>query len=76
VILSRHENEATEFTLSAKNRAELEKIVGDGNAAQKVAKRAKIVLMTAAGAGVMAIAIYVVAIFGVLSLADYLLSAQ
>src|SRR5580693_91835 len=44
-----------EFTLSAKDRAELEKIVGDGNAAQKVAKRAKIVLMTAAGAGVMAI---------------------
>jgi hypothetical protein len=31
-----------EFTLSAKDRAELEKIVGDGNAAQKVAKRAKI----------------------------------
>jgi hypothetical protein len=55
VILSRHENEATEFTLNAKDRAELEKIVGDGNAAQKVAKRAKIVLMTAAGAGVMAI---------------------
>src|SRR6202790_804056 len=44
-----------EFTLSAKDRAELEKIVGDGNAAQKVAKRAKIVLMTADGAGVMAI---------------------
>jgi len=44
-----------EFTLSAKDRAELEKIVRDGNAAQKVAKRAKIVLMTADGAGVMAI---------------------
>src|SRR5580700_5686702 len=44
-----------EFTLSAKDRAGLEKIVGDGNAAQKVAKRAKIVLMTADGAGVMAI---------------------
>jgi hypothetical protein len=35
--------------------AELEKIVGDGNAPQKVAKRAKIVLMTADGVGVMAI---------------------
>ena len=44
-----------EFTVSAKDRAELEKIVRDGNAAQKVAKRAKIVLMTADGAGVMAI---------------------
>src|ERR1700680_3291035 len=44
-----------EFTLSAKDRGELEKIVRDGNAAQKVAKRAKIVLMTADGAGVMAI---------------------
>src|SRR3979490_2334832 len=44
-----------EFTLSAKDRAELEKIVGDGNAAQKAAKRAKMVLMTADGAGVMAI---------------------
>jgi hypothetical protein len=37
-----------EFTLSAKDRAELEKIVGDGNAAQKVVKRAKIALMTTA----------------------------
>ena len=44
-----------ELTLSAKDRAGLEKIVGDGNAAQKVAKRAKIVLMTADGVGVMAI---------------------
>src|ERR1022692_4413312 len=44
-----------EFTLNAKDRAELEKIVGDGNAPQKVAKRAKIVLMTADGVGVMAI---------------------
>jgi hypothetical protein len=40
---------------SGQNRAELEKIVGDGNAPQKVAKRAKIVLMTADGVGVMAI---------------------
>src|SRR6266699_2791432 len=44
-----------EFTLNAKDRAELEKIVGDGNAPQKVAKRAKILLMTADGRGVMAI---------------------
>src|SRR5271168_1579957 len=44
-----------EFPLSAKDRARLEKIVGDGNAPQKVAKRAKIVLMSADGVGVMAI---------------------
>jgi len=44
-----------EFTLRAKDRAELEKIVGDGNVPQKVAKRAKIVLMTANGVGVVAI---------------------
>src|ERR1700751_2744984 len=44
-----------EFTLSAKDRAELEEIVKDGNVPQKIAKRAKIVLMTADGAGVMAI---------------------
>ena len=44
-----------EFTVSAKDRAELEKIVGDGNVAQKIAKRAKIVLMTGDGVGVMAI---------------------
>ena len=44
-----------EITLSAKDRAELEKIVGDGNVPQKIAKRVKIVLMTADGVGVMAI---------------------
>jgi transposase len=44
-----------EFKLSAKNRGELEKLVGDGNVPQKIAKRAKIVLMTADGSGVMAI---------------------
>src|SRR6267142_281728 len=44
-----------EITLSAKVRSELEKIVGDGNVRQKVAKRAKLVLMTADGVGVMAI---------------------
>src|SRR5258705_6221840 len=45
----------TEFTLGAKDRVELEKIVGDGNVPQKIAKRAKIVLMTADGVGVVAI---------------------
>lgn len=44
-----------EFTLSGKDRAELKRIVGDGNAAQKIVKRASIVLMTADGAGVMSI---------------------
>jgi transposase len=45
----------TEIIVSAKDRAELEKIVGDGNVPQKIAKRVKIVLMTADGVGVMAI---------------------
>ena len=43
------------FTLSANDRAELEKIVGDGNVPQKIAKRARIALMAADGVGVMAI---------------------
>jgi transposase len=44
-----------EITLGAKDRAELEMILGDGNVPQKIAKRVKIVLMTADGVGVMAI---------------------
>jgi transposase len=44
-----------EFLLRARDHAELEGILGDGNEPQKIVKRAKIVLMTADGAGVMAI---------------------
>ena len=44
-----------EFVVRARDRAELNGILGDGNVPQKIVKRAKIVLMTADGAGVMAI---------------------
>ena len=44
-----------EIVLSRKDRAELEAIVADGNTHQKIAKRARIVLLTAEGTGVMAI---------------------
>jgi transposase len=43
------------FVLRAKDRTELEGILKDGNVPQKIVKRAKIVLMTADSAGVMAI---------------------
>lgn len=45
----------TEIVLSRKDRAELEAMVGDGNTAQKIVKRARIVLLSAEGTGVMAI---------------------
>src|ERR1700674_2831727 len=44
-----------QIVLQRKGRAELERLLADGNTAQKIAKRARIVLMTAAGHGVMAI---------------------
>ena len=44
-----------EIVLAPWDRAELERIVADGNARQKIVKRARIVLMTAEGLGVMAI---------------------
>jgi transposase len=44
-----------EIVLHVKDRAELERIVADGNTPQKIVKRARIVLMTADGRGVMAI---------------------
>ena len=43
------------IVLRAKDRAELERIVADGNTPQKIVKRARIVLMMADGRGVMAI---------------------
>ena len=43
------------FVLRAKDRTQLEGILRDGNIPQKIVKRAKIVLMTADGAGVTTI---------------------
>src|SRR3984893_17214660 len=43
-----------QIVLQRKGRAELERLLADGNTAQKIAKRARIVLMSADGHGVMA----------------------
>jgi transposase len=43
------------IVLARKARAELKRLVADGNAAQKLVKRARIVLLMAAGVGVMSI---------------------
>jgi transposase len=48
-------NKRPEFELSRKDRVALEALVADGNTAQKIVKRARIVLLTADGKGVMAI---------------------
>jgi len=45
----------TRIVLERKARTELERLLADGNTRQKIAKRARIVLMTADGYGVMAI---------------------
>ena len=45
----------TDIVLSRGERKALERIAGDGNTQQKIAKRVRIVLMTADGAGVMEI---------------------
>jgi transposase len=45
----------TDIVLSRGDRKALERIAGDGNTQQKIAKRVRIVLMTADGAGVMEI---------------------
>ena len=55
MIHSRDEKEATANVLQRKGRAELERLLADGNTAQTIAKRARIVLMSADGHGVMAI---------------------
>jgi len=44
-----------QIVLQRKGRVELERLLADGNIAQKIAKRARIVLMSADGHGVMAI---------------------
>ena len=43
------------IVLRAKDRTELERIVADGNAPQKIVKRARIALISADGGGIMAI---------------------
>ena len=48
-------NRRIEIVLGAKDRAKLKRIVADGNTRQKIVKRARIVLLTAEGHGVMAI---------------------
>jgi transposase len=47
--------ERTEFVLCRGDRAALQRLIADGNTPQKVARRARIVLMTAEGHGVTAI---------------------
>src|ERR1039458_8935969 len=49
------EYDEARITLDRKTRRQLEDLVGDGNTAQKIAKRARIVVMTAQGHGVTAI---------------------
>src|ERR1019366_8853461 len=44
-----------QIVLQLKSRTELERLLADGNTAQKIAKRARIVLISADGHGVMAI---------------------
>lgn len=48
-------NDRILIVVDGKARRELEQLLADGNTAQKIAKRARIVLMTADGHGVMAI---------------------
>ena len=48
-------SEPTAIKLSTRDRAALQEIVADGNTRQKIAKRARIVLMTAEGHGTVAI---------------------
>jgi transposase len=43
------------FTLDRKVRSEFQRLLADGNTPQKIAKRARIILMTAEGRGIMAI---------------------
>ena len=48
-------NDRILMVLDRRARRELEQLLTDGNTAQKIAKRARIVLMTADGHGVVAI---------------------
>src|SRR5262245_23911603 len=48
-------HEQVRIVLDRKSRTELKRLVGDGKTPQKIAKRARIVLLNAAGHGVSAI---------------------
>jgi hypothetical protein len=49
------EHDESRFVLERKARLQLQQLITDGNTPQKIVKRARIILMTAAGHGVMAI---------------------
>src|SRR4030081_2211663 len=49
------EHDESRFVLERKARPQLQQLIGDGNTPQKIVKRARIILMTADGHGVMAI---------------------
>lgn len=49
------EHKVLRFVLERKARLQLQQLISDGNTAQKIVKRARIILMTADGHGVMAI---------------------
>ena len=49
------EHDESRFVLERKARLQLQQLIADGNTPQKIVKRARIILMTADGHGVMAI---------------------
>src|SRR6202045_2639421 len=49
------EHDESRFVLERKSRLQLQQLIADGNTPQKIVKRARIILMTADGHGVMAI---------------------
>jgi DNA invertase Pin-like site-specific DNA recombinase len=49
------EHDESRFVLERKARLQLQQLIADGNTPQKIVKRARIILMTALGHGVMAI---------------------
>jgi transposase len=49
------EHDESRFVLERKARLQLQQLIADGNSPQKIVKRARIILMRAAGHGVMAI---------------------
>src|SRR3982074_1246330 len=49
------EHDESRFVLERKARPQLQQLIADGNTPQKIVKRARIILMTADGHGVMAI---------------------
>src|SRR3981081_4297471 len=49
------EHDESRFVLERKARPQLQQLIADGNTPQKIVKRARIIVMTADGHGVMAI---------------------